>query len=255
MSSEMRYNGCKPTSMMSDALLPRPSSTVVLVRPSVGAPEVFMVKRHARASFGSKFAFPGGVLEDADAEVQDLCEGVSAEQANKLLALESGGLEYYSAAIRELFEESGVLLAKHGLSADRLNTARVSLNAGTLDWQRFAFESELTLQCDRLHYFSFWITPVGAPKRYSARFFLAKVPQAQEASHDGGELTESCWMTAVDILAARKKKAMKLPYVTQKTLKRVAQLADTSALIAWAAACGERGVVCDQPAYRPEEFA
>lgn len=228
---------------------------MVLVRPSGGAPEVFMVKRHARASFGSKFAFPGGVLEDSDAKVQELCQGVSAEQANKVLTLESGGLEYYSAAIRELFEESGVLLADHTLSADRLDAARAALNAGTLDWYQFAVESELVLQCDRLHYFSFWITPAGAPKRYSARFFLAKVPQAQAASHDGGELTESCWMTAEDILAARKNKAMKLPYVTRKTLKRVAKLADTSALIKWAAACGERGVVCDQPAYRPEEFA
>jgi len=228
---------------------------VVLVRPSAGAPEVFMVKRHARASFGSKFAFPGGVLEDSDAKVQEFCQGVSAAQANALLALESGGLAYYSAAIRELFEESGVLLANHNLSADTLNTVRAALNAGTLDWHQFALESELTLQCDSLHYFSFWITPAGAPKRYSARFFLAKVPQAQAASHDGGELTESCWMTAENILAARKNKAMKLPYVTRKTLKRVAKLSDTSALIAWAAACGEKGVVCDQPAYRPEEFA
>jgi hypothetical protein len=154
-----------------------------------------------------------------------------------------------------LFEESGVLLASHGLSTEGLNTARAALNAGTLDWHQFAVANDLTLQCDRLHYFSFWITPVGAPKRYSARFFLAKVPQAQAAVHDGAELTESCWMTAEDILAARKNKAMKLPYVTQKTLKRVAKLADTSALIAWAAACGEKGVVCDRPAFRPEEFA
>ncbi len=227
---------------------------MVLVRPAAGAPEVFMVKRHARASFGSKFAFPGGVLEDSDARVHDLCQGISAEQANRLLALESGGLEYYSAAIRELFEESGVLLASHALSVDELNAARAALNAGMLDWHQFALENRLTLQCGRLHYFSFWVTPAGAPKRYSARFFLAKVPRAQAASHDGGELTESCWMTAADILAARKNKAMKLPYVTKKTLKRIARLADTSALVEWAAACGERGVVCDQPAYRAEEF-
>lgn len=214
-----------------------------------------MVKRHARASFGSKFAFPGGVLEKSDARVLDLCHGVSAEQANSLLGLQSGGLEYYSAAIRELFEESGVLLAKQTLSTDELHTARAALNAGTLDWDRFAFDNELILNCDRLHYFSFWITPAGAPKRYSARFFLAEVPQSQVASHDGGELTESCWMTAKDILAARKSKAMKLPYVTRKTLKRIAKLSDTAALTSWAAACGEKGVVVDQPAFRAKEFA
>jgi 8-oxo-dGTP pyrophosphatase MutT (NUDIX family) len=214
-----------------------------------------MVKRHARASFGSKFAFPGGVLEESDSRVLELCQGVSAERANTLLALQSGGLAYYSAAIRELFEESGVLLAQHDLSTQQLADARDALNAGTLDWYQFARENNLVLQCDRLHYFSFWITPTGAPKRYSARFFLAKVPHAQAASHDGGELTESCWMTAKDILAARKSKAMKLPYVTRKTLKRIAKLEDTTALLAWAAACGEKGVVCDQPAFRPKEFA
>ena len=213
-----------------------------------------MVKRHASASFGSKFAFPGGVLEDSDAAVRGICSGVSEEQANQLLDIEQGGLAYYSAAIRELFEESGVLLAEHTLSRQALEAARIALNSGALAWHQFAAENELQLQCDRLHYFSFWITPVGAPKRYSARFFLAKVPRAQEASHDGGELTESCWMTAKEILQARKQKTMKLPYVTRKTLKRVAKFSDTAALLDWAAACGERGVICDQPAFRAKEF-
>ncbi len=213
-----------------------------------------MVKRHARASFGSKFAFPGGVLEAVDGKVHEHCEGIPAEQANRVLALESGGLGYYSAAIRELFEESGVLLARHNLSDEMLDSARAALNAGTQDWHQLILENSLTLQCDQLHYFSFWITPMGAPKRYAARFFLATVPAAQVASHDGGELTESCWMTAAEILAASKTKAMRLPYVTKKTLKRVAKLSDTTALTEWARACGEKGVVCDQPAFRPDEF-
>lgn len=238
---------------MNDLVTARPSSTVVLVRPAAEFPEVFMVRRHARASFGSKFAFPGGVLEAADAAVLASCRGVSEEQANRLLGIDKGGLAYFSAAIRELFEESGVLLAEHALPAEALQQARQALNAGELDWQEFTTANSLTLLCDRLQYFSFWITPVGAPKRYSARFFLAEVPAGQEASHDGSELTESCWMTAADILAARKQKAMKLPYVTRKTLKRVAKFPDTSSLLAWARACGEKGVVCDQPAFRPGE--
>lgn len=179
---------------------------------------------------------------------------MSDVQANHLLEVERGGLEYYSAAIRELFEESGVLLAEHELSATAMSEARIALNSGDLDWLRFVADNNLKLQCDRLHYFSFWITPAGAPKRYSTRFFLARVPREQEASHDGGELTESCWMTAQDILQARKDKAMKLPYVTRKTLKRIAKFSDTTSLLEWARACGERGVICDQPAFRPKEF-
>ena len=85
-----------------------------------------------------------------------------------------------------------------------------------------------------------------------ARFFLAQVPKAQVATHDGGELTESCWMPAADILAARKNKDMKLPYVTRKTLKRVSRFNATEDLLEWAKACGDKGVICDQPAFSPE---
>ena len=84
--------------MATDTPTPRPSSTVVLVRPAAKSPEVFMVKRHASASFGSKFAFPGGVLETSDSAVLHLCNGVTPDRANQLLDLPGGALEYYSAA-------------------------------------------------------------------------------------------------------------------------------------------------------------
>jgi len=140
-----------------------------------------MVKRHKHASFGSTFAFPGGVLEDSDSRVHAICSGVSAD-------------------------------------------ARAALNA-------------------------------GSPKRYSTRFFLAEVPKAQAASHDGGELTESCWIPVAEILKARKNKVMKVPYPTRKTLKRLARFDSTSPMLEWARACGENGVICDQPAFSPEELA
>ena len=210
-----------------------------------------MVKRHQNASFGSAYAFPGGVLEAADARVHTMSSGMPASRANALLAVESGGLDYYSAAIRELFEESGVLLARHNLAAAELEAARAALNAASLAWDSFVTGNGLLLSYDQLHYFSFWITPVGLPKRYSARFFLAQMPAAQSAAHCGGELTQSCWMTATDILQARKDGSMKLPYVTRKTLKRIAQIASTQELLLWAQACGEKGVLCDQPAFAP----
>lgn len=245
----------RTTPVPADEPFPRPSSTVVLVRPAAGAPEVFMVKRHKRASFGATFAFPGGVLEDSDARVRDNCIGVSAEMANRLLDMKRNALDYYSAAIRELFEESGVLLADHKLTTAELVVARAALNSGSLDWERFAIDQALLLRCDRLNYFSFWITPVGSPKRYSTRFFLAEMPKTQAASHDGGELTESCWMAAAEILKARKKKAMKVPYPTRKTLKRLTQFDATLPMLDWARACGEKGVICDQPAFSPDELA
>lgn len=231
---------------------PRPSSTVVLVRRAANAPEVFMVKRHKKSAFGSRYAFPGGVLEASDARVHAMSTGRSAEQANRLLGVDSGGLDYYSAAIRELFEESGVLLAERALPADVLQTARAALNVGELDWYEFVAEQRLVLLYDRLHYFSYWITPVGLPKRFATRFFLAQVGSTQVATHCGGELTESCWLPAAEVLRARKEKTMKVPYPTRKTLKRVAQFDSITELLQWAEACGEKGVVCDQPAFPPE---
>ena len=240
---------------MADDPEPRPSSTVVLVRPAASAPEVFMVKRHKHASFGSTFAFPGGVLEESDTRVREYCVGVSAEAANRLLDVTRNALDYYSAAICELFEESGVLLADHKLTASELATARAALNSGSLDWEKFAIDQAVLLRCDRLEYFSFWITPVGSPKRYSTRFFLAEMPTMQTASHDGGEITESCWMPAAEILKARKKKAMKVPYPTRKTLKRLTQFDATLPMLDWARACGEKGVICDQPAFSLDKLA
>jgi 8-oxo-dGTP pyrophosphatase MutT (NUDIX family) len=238
--------------MPADEAAVRPSSTVVLVRAGKSCPDVFMVKRHAKSSFGSTFAFPGGVLDASDAMVHDRSTGRSAEQAGALLQLNFGALDYYSAAIRELFEESGVLLADHRLSVPELQAARAALNAGSIAWDRFAHDSRLLLHYDQLHYFSFWITPPGLPKRYSARFFLAQLPVEQRASHDGAELTDSCWMPAADVLAARKLKQMKVPYPTRKTLKRVAEFGNTADLLEWARACGDKGVLCDRPAFRPE---
>lgn len=211
-----------------------------------------MVKRHERSSFGSAYAFPGGVLEPADRKVHSFCAGVSASDADGQLDVDRGGLDYFSAAVRELFEESGVLLGDTDLSAQALDAARTALNADSLPWNRFVANNNIMLQCDRLHYFSFWITPEGLPKRYSTRFFLARLPAGQQAAHCGGELTDSCWMPAEQVLAAHRDRTMRVHYPTRKTLERVAQFESASALLEWARRCADKGVICDQPAFAPE---
>lgn len=240
------------TPQPTEAPEPRPSATVVLIRGAVPAPEIFMVKRHERSSFGSAHAFPGGVLEAADADVHDRCEGLSPADANAMLGLEKGGLDYYSAAIRELFEESGVLLADTRFTAGQLPALRARLNDGTLTWDAFAKRGELVMHCDALNYFSFWITPTALPKRYSTRFFLAELPAGQSADHCGGELTDSCWMSAAECLRAHKQRTMIVHYPTRKTLERLTHFDSAEALLEWARRCGKKGVVCDQPAFAPE---
>ncbi|MDX1500071.1 MAG: NUDIX hydrolase [Woeseiaceae bacterium] len=227
---------------------PRPSATVVLVRPGPGAPEILMVKRHARTAFGSAYAFPGGVLEPADRRVGDRCRDLGDAEASRILDLPAGGLAYYSAAIRELFEETGVLLAAPDPGPERCAAARAALNAGRLGWDRFVADAELELCCGDLSYIGFWITPEGEPKRFSARFFLARLPDGQAAAHCGGEITDSCWMPAAEILAARAQGAMRLIYPTRKTLETLATFDAVDPMLAWARECAASGrVVCDRP--------
>ena len=225
----------------------------MLARQGPVAPEILMVKRHARSAFGRAHAFPGGVLEPADGRVHRHCSGIDADAASDLLAVTEGGLDYFSAAIRELFEEAGVLLATTSLGRHELELARQALNAGELAWDEFVANNDIGLRCDRLHYFSFWITPEGLPKRYSTRFFVAELPRSQQASHCGAEITDSVWLPARDVLTAAREGSMRVHYPTRKTLESVAGFDTVARLCSWAGACGRRGVECDQPASIPEE--
>lgn len=231
---------------MSDVAAARPSSTVVLARGAAAAPELLLVRRHERSAFGGAHAFPGGVLEAADSRVADYCRGITAADADALLDVD-GGLDYFSAAVRELFEESGVLLATVGRRDVDLGVARDALNGGTLDWQTFVVDNEVQLHCDALHYFSFWITPEALPRRFSTRFFLAAMPDDQDAVHCGGELTDSCWMTAGDALTASRGGSIALHFPTIRTLESLAGCDTLDTLIEWAESRARAGVPCIFP--------
>ena len=233
--------------MSTDVAPARPSSTVVLVRSGAAAPEIFMVKRHRSSSFGSAYAFPGGVLEESDRNVHGHCTGRTSSDANRLLELESNGLDYYSAAVRELFEEAGVLLGSTKLSAPEMERSRARLNEGVLSWETFVRDNELQMTCDQLHYFSFWITPEDMAKRYSARFFIAEMPAGQQADHCGGELTDSTWLSAEAILAASNSGDMRVHYPTRKTLQEFLPFDSVDAVSMWAKSRGDAGVQCIRP--------
>ena len=233
---------------LSDNAPARPSSTVVVVREGTREPELFMVRRHARSSFGAAYAFPGGVVDDDDASLHEFCSGLSVDKANACLGVKENGLEYFSAAIRELFEETGVLLANaEGLDED-LVAIRDSLNDGSESWSDFVSRNRLQLACDQLHYFSHWVTPVSQPKRYSTRFFLAELPKGQVAQHCGGELTDSRWITAHDILEAGRDGSVDLHFPTIKTLESIARHKTLEALVEWARSCVQWGVTSMVPA-------
>ena len=219
---------------MSDIASARPSSTVVVVRAGSPGPELFMVRRHAESSFGDAYAFPGGVVDDDDAKVHEFCTGLSTVHADSRLGVKSHGLDLYSAAIRELFEESGVLLASTETLNEDLCAVRDALNDGSESWSDFVARNQLELHCDQLHYISHWLTPPTLPERYSTRFFLAELPEGQAAMHCGGELTDSRWTTAHDMLEAGRAGEVELHFPTIKTLESIARHKTFDSLMEWA---------------------
>jgi 8-oxo-dGTP pyrophosphatase MutT (NUDIX family) len=202
-----------------------PSATVVMLRDGAHGPELLMVRRRAGDVFGDSYAFPGGLVDDNEPTAHEYCRGISAEEANRLLHVADGGLNFYSAAIRELFEETGVLLARDFLRGQGLHMA-----------------------CDALHYFAHWETPLIQPKRWSARFFFAEMPIEQDVLHDGSELTDSLWITAADALAASRAGKMKLPFPTIRNLETFSDIASVDGLITWANERAIAGVSKIRPA-------
>ena len=206
-----------------------------------------MVRRHEQASFGAAYAFPGGTVDPEDAAVHDWCRGVTTVTADRNLGVKAGGLDYYSAAIRELFEETGVLLADPDQVAEGVEAARDALNNGLDRWDAFVARNELELRCGELLYFSHWITPPNQPRRYTTRFFIAALPELQQAAHCGGELTESCWLTAHDALLAGRAGELHLHFPTIKTLESIARHKTFDRLMDWAELCVDWGVTTMLP--------
>lgn len=192
------------------------AATVMLVRDDDATRdiEVFMLRRTLKAVFaGGMYVFPGGKVDDLDGgdHIEHLCDGLTDAEASRLLQLPSGGLSYWVAAIRECFEEAGVLLARHATTgepvrfddpevAERFTAYRHRIHDGDLGLHELCDIESLRLATDAIRYVSHWITPKGEVRRFDTRFFLARAPQAQEPLHDDGETIESLWVSPTDAL-------------------------------------------------------
>ena len=211
-----------------------------------------MVRRRAGDAFGGSYTFPGGIVDDDESAAHAFCDGKTSAQADETLQLQSGGLDFYSAAVRELFEETGILLAReahggwafstHADAASLLRKLRGQLNDRVIPWAEVLQQHELRIACDALHYFSFWETPLRLPKRWAARFFLAEAPPGQDAQHDGDELTDSCWMTAAEVLTVGKERGMKIPFPTLTNLEKLSGFGSIDELLHWSGAQAAAGV-------------
>jgi len=189
------------------SVMPVPAATILLVRDTPGGLEVFMVKRHHQIDFISgALVFPGGKVDksDNDAGLAEFSDGaVGWSEAMRALG---------TAAIREAFEESGILLARDAATGDFVPEARLS----DLEPYRQALErhettllevlrkERLRLALDQLVRFAHWITPEHMPKRFDTHFFIAPSPVGHEGRHDGRESVDSVWIGPDQAIADRK---------------------------------------------------
>jgi 8-oxo-dGTP pyrophosphatase MutT (NUDIX family) len=201
---------------MTTAVPTRDGATVMLVRDGSHADrplEVFMLRRHPRTAFGSVHVFPGGVVDATDRapDLDTVCPDLTDGAASARLGMEAGGRAYWIAAIRESFEEAGVLLARgvdgepvrfdgHADVQARFDDHRRAVHSGERSLLEVLQAERLVLTVDCVHYFAHWITPEGEPKRFDTRFFLARAPEGQAYAHDDAELIGSEWVRPGDAL-------------------------------------------------------
>lgn len=213
-----------------------------------GGLEVLMLRRRRRAAFGGAWVFPGGVLDDQDHDrrLYSRCLGLNDDRASRLLALRRNGLAYWVAAIRETFEEAGLLVAVNGCGQARRATLaeRKALIGGRVRFAELCSRGEWKLPAGRMHYVSHWITPRAAPRRFSTRFFVAESLSGREAKADGREVLQARWFEPDRAL----RQQIPVAHPTRHFLRILREMGSVDQAMAWAAAAG-RGSV---PVTRPE---
>ena len=215
---------------MSDTDNPaKQASTLILMRPYPLGVEIFMVERAKTMAFaGGMMAFPGGKVDDADLALAE-----NAELASGFDALDAVDAAARVAAIRETFEEAGVLITD-GPPVDAALRDHWRPRIVTHE-EAFADFLALTgqrLRADRLTPWSHWCPPMGLEKRrYDTRFYLATMPDGEEAVHDGSESVTSHWVRASDALARADAGETSIIFPTRRNLERLAQHDAVDALV------------------------
>ena len=187
------------------------AATVLLLRDGPNHVETLLMRRHtATRAFPGAYVFPGGVVDRSDRELPPTCWRTSRPlqwwRDELKVPSEAAALGFLVAAIRETFEEAGVLLASHhdgrpvsreDLASQVWVGARKQLTSRDvkLDWAEWLVSEDLILDLDALQFWSWWVTPVSSPYRFDTRFFAARFPAGQVAEHDQQEITQLRWLS------------------------------------------------------------
>jgi len=219
---------------------PRDAATVMLVRQASAGLEVYMLRRQASMAFApGAYVFPGGSVDQRDADDEVAWTGPDAAEWGRIFsAPPSLARALVCAAVRETFEESGVLLAgespesvvadttSEDWEADRRALLDRSVSLGELLTRR-----GLVLRADLLRPWSRWITPVVEPRRFDTRFFAAALPPGQRTRDVGGEASEVAWVRPADALAAGRRAEIRLFPPTMVSLSELAECGDIDTVL------------------------
>lgn len=204
----------------------RPAATIVLAREARRGPEVLLLRRPGRSSFAANaWVFPGGAVDrdDSAATVAERLLGPPAEWwAERLGTEDTSALGYVAAALREAWEETGILLADPVPAAEHLGASRAELLGGTATLADIVRRHDLQLDARGIVYLAHWITPEAESRRYDTRFFLAHVSQEARCDLLGEELCEARWVAPAEAVAAYHAAGMRLLPPTVHTLQRLA---------------------------------
>ncbi len=238
-------------SAAAPAPAPKLAATILLVRDGASGLEVFMVQRHHQIDFATgAMVFPGGKIEasDADPHLRERCAGAAG--------LDDDTLAVRVGAIRETFEECGVLLARPRgsqslVGAERLRGIeeryRERLNTDEIGLVDVVLAEDLELACDLLVPYAHWVTPEMVPKRFDTYFFLVAAPPDQLALHDGGESVDSVWTSAQNALAEAESGRRTIIFPTLMNLNLLGLANDVADALARTRA---RPVVTVRPGFR-----
>jgi len=234
--------------MMPRDVTPRPAATVLMLRDGADAPEIFMVRRHeGSGAFRGAHVFPGGRVDEHDASSADSswCDGLDHARGQIADLPAADAVAYHVAAVRELFEEAGVLLARDrtghfvSLAGDdvhrRFTDHRRAVHAHRETLRGIVEREGLRLALDALIRYAHWVTPPVEGRRFDTRFFVARAPARQTPAHDETETTESVWITADAAIQSAERREIVLPPPTWTTLRELQGSRSVAAILESAA--------------------
>jgi 8-oxo-dGTP pyrophosphatase MutT (NUDIX family) len=224
---------------MKSSCAVRPASTLMLAREERGTVEVYMLRRSSRSAFlPEMFVFPGGAVDPQDEEIAHTL--LLREKEPTFEGREPSDPAFEVAALREAFEESGMLLAaradgsRANLDPSQLRGARAALHAGKTTFAEFLRELAIVLDARDLWHFSHWITPPTESRRFDTHFYLAAAPPDQIASTDEHETFAGLWISAQEALRRHAEGGFPMIFPTIMHLRRLAEYRTLAELCAFA---------------------